>query len=578
MQGKRSGARSASHATALMAVFVFALSGCLPGNTAMPPEETREIDELVLPERWAKAIGERQAALSQLPAYAEYPEGASTWALYAERTIEDVLTDDDSVFEEPSTGITGLRPYVKGTDGWGGPERTREITELMAAMDVLWPLYRYLQLHPDTGRQELVESLIAELPKYYNASDKQTTNRPGETKHDSWYFMENSVLKFGHLYRISGLSHLEEPYLGSLDSAIEMAHHFGYLFPQFVDLQKQRAAGYNTNNYSTAGLLAYALVDAFELTGDIVYLVEAENALLAMLSVNHPLELLYEPQELAAAAGAAARMLDHAAQIDSTADFGRMAQAFFYAQSQMLHYDGGKIDLPGFRWQSSDWLPDTWRDGLHAPYYNPAEVGGINAPAFKESFEALIFWVDYLRILYGTPGFDPVEPLKVLNLNRIKNFQFFSPNIPDEWERDYGPTSLQYVPYEDIDYYAVREYEDASVREKAGYNGKQIYGAGETLWAYLLFEALGIAADPNALILNLNAFDQEYPPAPENRTYVVFNPYPEERALGFTLLHLEEAVAVYAGGQKIDDLDPGESLEIKLPALGSAYLTLKTRE
>jgi hypothetical protein len=357
-----------------------------------------------------------------------------------------------------------------------------------------------------------------------------------------------------------------------------MAHNFDYLFPQFVDLQKQRAEGYNTNNYSTAGLLAYSLVDAYELAGNTDYLVEAENALQAMLSVGHPLELLYEPQELAAAAAAAGRMEAYAALIDSRADYLQMAVAFFYAQAQMVYHDGGRIDLPGFRPQSSDWLPDTWRDGLHSPYYNPAEAGGINAPAFKESFEAVMFWVDYLRNLYGTPGFDPVEPLKVLNLNRIKGFQFFSPNIPDEWERDYGPTSLQYIPYEDIDYYAVREYEDASVREKAGYNGKQIYGAGEVLWAYLAFEALGTAADPNALILNLNPFDQAYPPAPEARAYIVFNPYPEERALGFTLLHLEEPYTLYADGQKIGKLNPGEAFDITLPAQGSAFLTLETPE
>jgi hypothetical protein len=84
-----------------------------------------------------------------------------------------------------------------------------------------------------------------------------------------------------------------------------------------------------------------------------------------------------------------------------------------------------------------------------------------------------------------------VEPLKILNLNRIKNFYFFSPNIPDQYERSYGPVTLQYIPYEDIDYHDVRwDKEDESQRYKAGYNGKEIYGAGETLWNYLMFEFL----------------------------------------------------------------------------------------
>jgi hypothetical protein len=356
-----------------------------------------------------------------------------------------------------------------------------------------------------------------------------------------------------------------------------MAHNFDYLFPQFVNLQKQKADGYNTHNYSTAGLLAYSLIHAYQLTSDTQYLQEAERALVSMYAKVAPLDVLYEPQELAAAAAAAAHMTRYATEIDSATDFASLAQHYFYAQAWMIYYDGGETDLPGFERQPSDWLPKTWRDGLHSPYYNPVESGGINAPAFKENLEAVLFWVDYIRHLYGTPGFDPAEPLKVLNLNRIKNFYFFSPNIPDEWERDFGPTSLQYIPYEDIDYYAVRQYEDDSVREKAGYNGKQIYGAGETLWAYLAFEALGEAVDRNALILSLNLFDREYPSATQDRAYVVFNPYPEGKTLAFTLLHLAGPYIVYADGQRLGALRPGDAFEITLPALGSAFITLEDR-
>jgi hypothetical protein len=526
---------------------------------------------------WQKMREKRKAALATLPGYDAFPANATTWHDYAQRAFDDLLTHDDCWFDEPSTGIRGFRPYVKGTDGWGGVSRTRRITELMAEMDVVWPMYRYLQLHPDEESQVQVDEFIAELPKYYSASVQQSTNRPGETKHDSWYFMENSVLKYGHLYLISGNEVLQEPYFGSLGSAIDMAHNFDYLFPQFVNLQKQKADGYNTHNYSTAGLLAYSLIHAYQLTGDLYFLQEAEQALVSMVADAAPLDILYEPQELAAAAAAAAHMTRYAAEIGSTTDFADLASNYFYAQAWMIYYDGGKTDLPGFEAQRSDWLPKTWRDGLHSPYYNPVEAGGINAPAFKENFEAVLFWGDYLRFMYGRPGFDPVEPLKVLNLNRIKNFCFFSPNIPDEWERDFGPVSLQYVPYEDVDYYAVREYEDGSVREKAGYNGKQIYGAGETLWAYLAFEALGEASDRNALILNLNLFDREYPPAPAERAYVVLNPYPKERTLAFRLLHLSEPYALYADGQNVGDFQPGDAFEITLPALGSAFLTVETR-
>jgi hypothetical protein len=327
-------------------------------------------------------IESRRAIFAALPGYDVFPKNATTWADYAERAFADLLTFDDCWFVEPTTGITGFRPYVKGTDQWGGADRTREITELMAMMDVLWPMVRYLQLHPDADRQAQIDAFIAELPKYYNESVQQSTNRPGETRHDSWYFMENSVLKYGHLYLISGNDALEEPYRGNLDSAIQMAHNFHYLFPQFVSLDAQPAEGYNTRNQSTAGLLAYALIHAYQLTGDTMYLTETENALLAMRGMESPFLLLYEPQELAAAA---AYMTRYAGVIDSSTDFARLAQDFFYAQAQMIYYDGGHVDLVRFRPVPERWLPQTWRDGMHVPYYNPVEMGGINAPRSKRS-------------------------------------------------------------------------------------------------------------------------------------------------------------------------------------------------
>jgi hypothetical protein len=551
----------------------------MPQDTAEKPTPTRppELPQAQYAEAWEKAMQDRKAALAKLPGLDAFPPEATTWRDYAGRTFEELLTFDDCWFDEPSTGIRGFRPYVKGADCWGGASRSREITELMAEMDVLWPMYRYLQLHPNPEVQAQIEEFIAELPKYYDVSARQSTNRPGETRHDSWYYMENSVLKYGHLYLISQNPALQEPYFGSLGSALAMAHNFDYLFPQFVNIEKQRANGYNTSNYSTAGLLAYSLIHAYQLTGDGEYLREAEQALVRMYADASPLELLYEPQELAAAAAAAAQMTRYGDEIESAVDYVDLAQHFFYAQAWMIYYDGGQTDLPGFRPQRSDWLPETWRDGLHAPYYNPVEVGGINAPAFKENLEAVLFWVDYLRYLHGKPGFEPAEALKVLNLNRIKNFYFFSPNIPDQWERDYGPVTLQYIPYEDIDYYAVREYEDSSVRQKAGYNGKEIYGAGEALWAYLAFEALGEAADRNALLLNLNLFDKVYPPAPEDRAYLVFNPYPEERTLAFTLLHLEAPYTLYADGQALGRFRPGDAFELTLPGLGSTLVTLEAK-
>ncbi|MHA2297726.1 MAG: hypothetical protein ACXADA_16985 [Candidatus Hodarchaeales archaeon] len=535
---------------------------------------------------WDEMIASRKTALAKLPGYDDFPDNATTWEDYAERCFEELLIEDDSWTIE--AGVKSFRPYVKGADGWGeNPEWIRESTELMAAMDVLWPMYRYLQIHPNGTRQTMVDEFIQEMPKYYAEPFKQTINNPYTThtnyKHDSWYYVENSILKYGHLYLISNATTLEDPYYGSLESGLEMAHNFNYLFPQFVEMNTKQVhhQNYGKINYCTAGLLAYSMIHAYQMTNDTSYLVEAEKCLTALRGVEWPDEAMYEPQELAAATSAAAHMIQYAELINSTTDFAKLAMDFFYAEEQVLYYDNGKIDWTfGFNPSTSAWLPSNWRDGMHSPYANPKEIGsgGINAPAFKENFESIMFWVDYLKYIYFKPDFKAEEPLKILNLNRIKNFYFFSPNIPDTYERFYGPTTLQFIPYEDIDYHWYRDKngESSSVTDLklAGYNGKEIYGAGEVLWAYLMYEALGTAADKNAMIINLNMFDKDYPAISEKRAYIVFNPYSSEKTLSFTLKQLVDPYDIYAGSTKLGNFQPGDSFNITLPAYGSAYITL----
>ena len=115
---------------------------------------------------WTTMINSRKDAISTLPAYAIYPDNATNWEEYAELSIEDLLSFDDC-WINISGGNIGFRPYVKGADGWGGDDWTRQSHELIATVDVIWPLYRYLQLHPNSTRQSLVEEFISSLPLYY---------------------------------------------------------------------------------------------------------------------------------------------------------------------------------------------------------------------------------------------------------------------------------------------------------------------------------------------------------------------------------------------------------------------------
>ncbi|MFX0086033.1 MAG: hypothetical protein ACFFAU_10175 [Candidatus Hodarchaeota archaeon] len=556
----------------LAVVLVGIVMGGIVGINILFPQKSFE-------EIWIDMIKERQKAINTLPTYSEFSENVSSWEDYADKCIIDILKHDDcwTYAQDNEDNITGFRAYVKNAHGWKWPNGYRNVTELMAGIDVLWPMFRYLQLHPNPVRGSMIDLFINELAKYYDSRVNQTLNRPGETRHDSWYYMENSVWKYGHLYMISNISTLQIPYFMSLETALKAARNFGYLFPQFFNLDLEQV-GSMSWNYCTAGLLAYSLIDAYEMTDNIKYLHEAENCIIAMRN-RKPLELLYEPQELGCAAAAAARLTSYDGKLNYTVDYRKIAYEFFYAQEQLIYYDGGKNKVYLLRPRPED----VWRDGLHSPFYNWVDEAGIEPPAYKECIESTMIWVDYLKYIYFSPFFSAEEPLKIMNLNRIKTFDFFSPNIPDIKEREYGPITLQYIPYEDVDEYYIHDYEDKSSRYKAGFNGKQVYGAGETIWNYLLYEALASAEDRNVLIVNLNVFDKIFPPKQEDRIFIVWNPYEEERILKFTLKFIESPYLIYVNNslyplnQTTNEYQPESSFSLKLPGKGSAYITFKAQ-
>ena len=149
-------------------IFTFGLTSILLfANLISIVGHAQNSGKLNVDANWKDLISSRKTAISQLPTYATYPLYATNWTDYAEKSIIDLLTFDESWFIEPATGIKGFRPYVKGADGWGGEDWTRDTSELISTIDVIWPLYRYLQLHPNATRQAEVEEFMENLPEYY---------------------------------------------------------------------------------------------------------------------------------------------------------------------------------------------------------------------------------------------------------------------------------------------------------------------------------------------------------------------------------------------------------------------------
>ena len=131
---------------------IFIISTSTASN-AMSVDPNYEI--IVFQTTWEEMFPVVKSNLATLITYDSFPENATTWEDYAERCFEDLLSTDECWFASPATGVTGFRPYVKGADGWGVGTWERDITELMAEMDVLWPMYRYLEIHPNSTRQTI---------------------------------------------------------------------------------------------------------------------------------------------------------------------------------------------------------------------------------------------------------------------------------------------------------------------------------------------------------------------------------------------------------------------------------------
>jgi hypothetical protein len=62
--------------------------------------------------------------------------------------------------------------------------------------------------------------------------------------------------------------------------------------------------------------------------------------------------------------------------------------------------------------------------------------------------------------------------------------------------------------------------------------GKEIYGAGESIWMYLMFEALGQSSDRELMLVSLDLLDvahsAEFPPQKLN--FILYNPMPNTRS------------------------------------------------
>jgi hypothetical protein len=442
---------------------------------------TRLLTEQEAVTRWMEAL---------LPLFEEklsWPPCATTWKEFADGTVHDLQEKNVTAVE--SDGHTGLSAYVKESSKiWHQPA---DNFELMTQADVLWPSLLYLKLHPSPSFEHECGELLADLPGFYHADTHSISNdfkrSPGE-RADSWYPFENALVKYPMIGSLAGSKEVTDHFLDAFHTAQKMAQQYNYLFPIYYQVATLQAEGAGTN-YAIGGLYAWAAIVANRLTGDKQYLEEAQRAIQVLYTV--PAErLFHEPQELAYGALAAADLGMH-----------EQAKYLLYEELRMFY-----------------WFSDSSQK-THDIRGMVQAAASILYPAFKENVEAILPWTGVMKRGIVFEGL-----LRFMDQQRRNNFYFFE-NCSLNGKR--GPSA--FIPFENLG--------TLELGGQTGNVGKEIYGAGESLWMYLMFEALGQVNDRELMLVNLDLLDvaqtKEFPS--QRLNFILYNPTPTARTATVTI-------------------------------------------
>jgi hypothetical protein len=431
---------------------------------------TRLLTEQESVVRWMQAL---------LPLFEEkltWPACATSWKEFATGTVEDL--QDKNAAQIEVKGYTGLRAYVKASSQlW---HDSPDNFELMTVADVLWPSLLYLQLHPSPSFEHECKDLLADLPAFYHSDTHSISNdfaRKPDERADSWYPFENALIKYPVIGSLAGSKEVIDHFLDAFQTARKMAQQYNYLFPIYYQVATLRAEGAGTN-YAVGGLYAWAAIVANRLTGENEYLEEAGRAIHVLYTV--PAErLFHEPQELAYGALAAAEL-----------GMAEEAKYLLYEQLRMFY-----------------WYSDSSQKS-HDIRGMVQAAASILYPAFKENVEAILPWTGIMKRGIVFEGL-----LRFMDQQRRNNFYFFE-NCSTNRKR--GPSA--FIPYENLG--------TLELAGMTGNVGKEIYGAGESIWMYLMFEALGQVSDRELMLVNLDLLDavhmKEFPP--QKLSFSLYNP------------------------------------------------------
>lgn len=523
------------------------------------------------PSKWEAIEALVSRCFKLIPAHVQFPRSNLRWRRFSEGCIDDLMKENLCWIDPDSPKY---HAYVTDTSEIQRRKAfgRKGVFETMTFFDILPPWILYLCLHKNQDQLNHVKKTCKGLNDFIDQStnflynniqldDSFSSKIIKPTNHsigDSWYFFE-PIARLGWFINLTPLllDDLEYSYCFKemANKAVEFTQNHKYEISAFydpftfkplkevLDLNPDRKHLLSSSrgekdikwktiakNYSCLGIYIYIMSQAYHLFNNEYYLEEAVKAAKKYMTFS-PDELFWEP-------------LENAYGVAGLAELYRITKDELYlrdAYYQILN------ELRMFYWYEDNSF--NWK-GKRSNLGLVMACVGIRYPAMKENLESTYPWLIFLKLALksGKTSFVPKGLFKFFNLIRINSFYYFSNVLNKELiYPDCQKTPCSFIPFEDLEMLETPPHFSGSQKfirkgSRTGVIGREIYGAGEVIWLYLMFEALAICDNENIMLLNLDLFDflemRTFPPKRLN--FIAYNPLPKNQQGKIVLKTIEK--------------------------------------
>ncbi|MFX0013153.1 MAG: hypothetical protein ACFFB2_04935 [Promethearchaeota archaeon] len=519
------------------------------------------------PSKWEAVVALVSRCFKLVSGYTQFPSNNLSWWKFSKGCINDLMKEELCWVDLNSPKY---HAYVVDKSELKRRKTIGKINtfETMTFFDVLPPWILYLQLHNDEAQLNHIKRASKSLQSFIDPNSNFLYNniqydnfhsiriiKP--TKYsigDSWYFFE-PITRFAWFIRLLPLVPIHFNYISSLkkmvNESIRFVQRHNYEITAFYDPFSFSPLNYELDsdhkkkkalikargekdilwkmkakNFACLGIYLYIMIQSFYLFGEDRFLREAKKSAKKLMKFS-PDELFWEPLEIAYG-------------VAGLTELYRITGDEFYIKSAFFNILN---ELRMFYWYDDNSF--NWKGKRRTKGLVMACVG-IRYPAMKENLESTYPWLIFLKTIINSSRMKfPINGLlKFFNLIRINSFYYFSNVLHQEFI--YPPrreTPCKFIPFEDLEMLETPPHFSKSQEifpkgSRTGVIGREIYGSGEVIWLYLMFEALAKCDKQEIMLLNLDLFDfhalTKFPPLKLN--FVAYNPVPKFLACKVKLL------------------------------------------